>query len=264
MIIGNLGITVAMITGSQMVSAKENDAMLLALVIFYIISAGMFNVAHYNREFSKVAFNHIINGINIICLYGAIFEEKISVASVLILIIMFVYLGLIVFSKFENSMAAFPLCLAAYLYIICGQLDFFMKEEVWGIIIYAISILLVWYIVSKEFEYEITRYVTIGIAIVYMVVGICQSSVVADHGMAALIVLPLLIYGFIKNDSMLKYSSIAVLFGQQYVKYIESSIGYFDNDKEVIRASITSATERLIVGIIVLGIAIVLILKFID
>ena len=259
MIIGNLGITVAMFSGSIMVNKKEDMSMLLALVIFYMISAAMFNIAHYSRDFSKVAFNHIINGINIICLYNAIFKDTVSVASILILLIMFVYLGLILYSEFEESVVVFPLCLATYLGYICAQLDIFVNSAVWGIIIYAICILLVAYIVSKEFEYEITKYITIGIPIIYMVVGLNQSDVVAEHGMAFLIVLPLLIYGFIKNASMLKYSAIAVLFIQQYVQYIECSISYGESEYMKLLAS---TIERLIVGVLVLVIAFALIYMF--
>ncbi|MBE5934519.1 MAG: DUF2339 domain-containing protein [Lachnospiraceae bacterium] len=255
MIIGHLGITIAIYAGTGICAHRSDGSMFTALIIFYIISASVFNVVHYNRDFSKNVFNYVINIINVLMLcesYTVIYDEKVEVAGVIILFILLAYLTLMLFSKLENTTVAFPIVLLIYMYGLTSFMGELMTSNVYGIILYIISLVIVVSLDRRTWGNEITEMLSIIVGILYMIVGAVTNETCADYAFLYMVVIPLLVYGYVRSNSLYKYCAIGILICYNYQSVID----------EYIVEEYLGTMHRYIVSCIILIAAIVLIYRF--
>ena len=224
-IIGQLGIVIAMIFGCVLCIESEDATKFMALVIFYIISSGVFYYVHYDREFSNNLIHHIFNAINFVVLFEGcsdILGEGIFVTTIIVLVFIAFHMGMAIYSRLEKTGASFGIILGIYVYVfICIMALLAGKNDlVFAIASYIVSMVIMILVEWKRANITIGKNIAILAMVIFAVYGLGVHNILYENGIVPLMILPWLFLGFYRNNSILKYSSITVLFMYVTMDYV--------------------------------------------
>jgi len=215
-IIGQLGITIALIFGCMLCGQTDDIAKFTALVIFYLVSSSVFYFVHREEDYRKNRLHLIFNLVNQIVLFLGcqdIAEGGFSVVSVLLLVLIAAYLASMFFCRPETVRMDFGILFGAYSWLICFVLSLLLEHADYGfsLIVYLLCLVLIGLLEWKFSKASSSRELAQGILLWLMVTGLNQTENLYCHGIFPLVVIPFLILGFIRNNRVFSFGSMTVL-----------------------------------------------------
>lgn len=246
-VIGQLGIAIAMLCGCMLCIENDDAAKFMALIIFYMISSGVFYFVHYDREFSNNLIHHVFNAVNFVILFAGceeILGKGIYVATVMILLFVAFHVGMVMYGRIEKSGAAFGIILSIYVLMLIQVLGLVTGDNdfVFAIITYLICMGLMVAVERKKAKESYGKNIAIAAMVIFAGCGLGVDPVLYEHGVVPLMILPCLFLGFYRNNIVWKYSSMILFFIYAFTDYINE-------------------TERLFLGLLVVVCAFWLIYK---
>ncbi len=215
-IIGQLGITIALIFGCMLCGQTDDITKFTALVVFYIVSSSVFYIVHSEKEYEKNRLNLVFNLVNQGVLYLGcqdIAESGFSVVSLLLLILLASYMASMIACRPESIKIDFGVIFGAYAWLICCVLSLLLDNAylAFSVIVYvfawvAIS-MLEWRFPKGSAGKEIAQ----GIMIFIMAAGFVEEEILYQHGIIPLVVIPLLLFGFFRANRIASFGSMLVL-----------------------------------------------------
>ena len=212
-IIGEVGIAISILFGSLLCAYTVDTAKYTALLIFYCISTAVFYVVHYEKEFNKNLIHHIFNAINLFFLFVTAFDIFDGGAEyILLLVLSAVSVGCAFFHRLDEESISFGIITSIYSIMAYSALKGVIGEnEAFGIILYITTIPMMALSEYKRMEHKEGKYILQVFLMITAMIGLNYHQGVYDYGSVFLVVLPLLIAGFLRNNFVLKYGSLVML-----------------------------------------------------
>ncbi len=212
-VIGQLGITIAMIFGTVICMAADDSGSFFALIVFYLVSSSVFYIVHREEEFLKNRVHYIFNAVNCIALYAgcdAILGNNVPLVNLVILLIPVIYLGLMLFQRAGKRGIDFGVIFSAYgIVSVCLLVLLFEGKELaaalgsYVLCLGAVAALEFW---KKETAFG--RRIPEAVFLLLAVYGLSMHEGMYVHGLAVLVILPLLFAGFLRKNRVFCYGSI--------------------------------------------------------
>lgn len=245
-LIGQLGIMIAIFFGCELCVVNNDDMKFMALVVFYAISSNVFYMVHYDREFGKNLVHHIFNVINFGILYVGwldIITNDLNGITIFLLLILVVNIALGMYSKLEITKLSFGIVMSMYVFYFVSILFIAIDDNIARlIIIYTLCMALTALIEWKKANTNIGKNVVIVVLIVFAAVALLNDINVFLHGIVPLLIIPGILLGFYRNNSVFKYCGLLLFFIFTWLPGI-------------------SEVERLILGSVVVALTFYLIYK---
>ncbi len=227
-VIGQLGIDIAMIFGCILCIENNDAAKFMALIIFYMISSGVFYFVHYDREFSNNLIHHVFNAVNFVILFAGceeILGKGIYVATIMILLFIAFHVGMVMYGRIEKSGVAFGIILSIYVLMLIQVLGLVTGDNdfVFAIITYLICMGLMIAVERKKAKESHGKNIAIAAMVIFAGCGLGVDPVLSEHGVVPLMILPWLFLGFYRNNVVWKYSSMILFFNYAFKDYINET-----------------------------------------
>ena len=227
-VIGQLGIAIAMIFGCILCIENDDAAKFMALIIFYMISSGVFYFVHYDREFSNNLIHHVFNAVNFVILFAGceeILGKGIYVATIMILLFIAFHVGMVMYGRIEKSGVAFGIILSIYVLMLIQVLGLVTGDNdfVFAIITYLICMGLMIAVERKKAKESHGKNIAIAAMVIFAGCGLGVDPVLSEHGVVPLMILPWLFLGFYRNNVVWKYSSMILFFNYAFKDYINET-----------------------------------------
>ncbi|MBQ6697248.1 MAG: DUF2339 domain-containing protein [Lachnospiraceae bacterium] len=212
-VIGELGITISILFGCILCGIKEDVGKYIPLLIFYGISSAVFYVVHFEKEFYKNLLHHIFNVINVLILLVTSFALLEDGAEYILL---FVITGLsfasIFFHRMEKESLSFGIIAPIYLFMTYTALSYILGEaELFGILLYLSTVLLMLWSEYRNMPHKEGKYIFQGFLMLMAMLGLNYHEGLYNYGMVFVAILPVLIGGFLRNNIVMKYGSLIML-----------------------------------------------------
>lgn len=218
-IIGHLGIVIAIIFGCVLCTRTEDVEKFLALIIFYVISSGVFYFVHYKKEFLDNILQHVFNAVNFMMLFWVnceIADKGLQITTGIILTFFAVNFAVAMRQRLEKTGASFGIILSIYVILIVKTLQFMMLNgKVFGVTAYLLGMFFVGLTELKDARKKEGKYIVQVVCLCIASWGLGFNADWYTHGLVFLLVLPCFIFGFFKANSALKYAG--ALFFMAYV-----------------------------------------------
>ena len=214
-IIGQLGITIAMLFGCFLCITGADAVKFIALVIFYLGSSSVFYLVHREQEFAKNRLHYIFNGIDLwtLCV-GCHFlvGEGLHLVSGLVLCIVLAYLVFMLCHRLEKTGLCFGILLSAYAFLACLLLAliFYSNYLAFAVTGYLLCGVLMGILEWKMQERSIGHNLAQGFLIWLAVYCLNEAELLYLHGLAVLVIFPLLIVGYLRKNKVFRYGSMVV------------------------------------------------------
>lgn len=214
-VIGELGITIAMLFGCTLCVGDGDVVKFIVLIVFYIISFGVFYGVHYQKEFVDNLMQHIFNVINlsfvgIACLgFGGEAIARVEVWMLFILVL--VSLASTFWHKAEKE--SFSFCFFGIVYIIMGYVivnAMCTRTWIFGIIAYVTSIILMALYQWKKTSEEDGKFAVQWFLYIVAIIGVCCWKNGFTYGAVPLLILPALAAGFLTKNILFRYAGLLV------------------------------------------------------
>ena len=237
-IIGLCGITISLIFGCNLCVETNDVIKFIALIVFYVLSYGIFYYTHFSKKFYENLTQNIFGFVNVAYLYitsSEISSEGIDIVKVVILVIIAINIGLALYTKIDDAKYSFAIILLSFILLFMLELyNIIPSKEVYGIVAWLICVVLIGIIEWKEYCFEIGKTIITSVLAIMSLCVLSNNELVLEHGFVPMIVLPLILLGFYRKNDMYKILSLLML-----------SMYVFSYDIEIM--------ERAIFGLIVLG-----------
>lgn len=227
-VIGQLGIVIALFCGCMLCIESNDAAKFLALIIFYIISSGVFYFVHYDREFSNNLIHHVFNAVNFVILFAGceeILGKGIYVATIMILLFIAFHVGMVMYGRIEKSGVAFGIISSIYVLMLIQVLGLVTGDNdfVFAIITYLICMGLMIAVERKKAKESHGKNIAIAAMVIFAGCGLGVDPVLSEHGVVPLMILPWLFLGFYRNNVVWKYSSMILFLNYAFKDYINET-----------------------------------------
>ena len=215
-LIGQLGIWISMIFGCSLCVDTGDTAKFIALVIFYFISSSIFYIVHFNREFSKNMIHHVFHALNFVILLNGCYDvigEGGHVITILVFLFMALHVGVCFYCSCQNSNVSFGVFLGIYAFLALQVLtQILTNEDSYGVVAYFISMALILFLLMKSVKGSAGK--NIAAAMLAGMAAFCLNlnSSWAEHGAVLMLIIPFLVLGFVKENTVLKYFGLFLFF----------------------------------------------------
>ena len=231
-IIGELGITISVLFGCVLCANNEDAVKLLALILFYAVSSGVFYFVHYEKEFIGNLVHHISNVINVYALAactlyiaGHVIEQP---QTWLMFAIVLLSMGSTLWHSLEKESVSYGGFAAVYTYVGYKMLEsMLVKPEIFSIAAYAGMLVLMVLYEWKKAGGAQGRYIAQTFLLFMSMTALRSSSELYDYGMVPLLILPALLAGFFRRNPVFKYGSLVMLFLYTFAYRSYSPIPHF-------------------------------------
>lgn len=223
--IGHLGIVIAIFFGCRLCTRTEDVEKFLALIIFYVISSGVFYYVHYKKEFFDNILQHVFNAMNFIMLFWVnceIAEKGLHITTGIILAFFVVNFAVAMRQRLEKTGASFGIFISIYAVLIVQTLQFMMLDgKLFGVSAYLLGMLFVGLAELKDVRKKEGKYIAQMVCLGIASWGLGFDADWYTHGMVFLLVLPCFVFGFFRANSALKY--VGLLFFRAYVSNADAA-----------------------------------------
>ncbi len=222
-IIGELGITIAMIFGCLLCVANEDTTKFLALIIFYVISAGAFYVVHFKREFGDNLIHQIFNVINVFLLAVSCFELVGNglnhLESWSILVIIAVSVASTLWHSTKKEGISFGVFAVAYLLMGYGMLETLLLDAdmferlslVYAVTAYIVSMILLAVFEGKKSDEKFGKYLVQAVLLFKAAQALDYHIELYNYGMVLLLIMPVLLAGFLRKNKAFQFGGLVLL-----------------------------------------------------
>ncbi len=231
-IIGELGITIAVIFGCVLCMNNEDAAKMLALIIFYTISSAVFYFVHFEREFFDNLVHHISNVINVYMLTASTFvivgHGLNHFEAWLMLVIVFISLGSTLWHSLEKESISFGAFATAYAFTLYQMLEEMLVDSmVFSIVTYVVMVILLVLYEWKHASRREGKYIVQTFLLIMATAAVMREGDLYYYGMVPLLILPALLYGFFRRNQVCKYGSLVMLFLYTFETHAYTQIPHF-------------------------------------
>lgn len=215
-LIGQFGIWISMIFGCSLCVETGDIAKFAALVIFYMISSSIFYIVHYNREFSKNMIHHVFHALNFMILLMGCHElvgKGVHGITILVFLTMMIHIGVCFYSSCQNSNISFGIFLGMHTFFSLQVLMLLLTNEyIYGIASYFICMILILLTLKKTMKGVAGKNIAIAMIAIMAMFCLDLNSPLGEHGIVPLMIIPFLVIGFLKENTVLKYFSLFLFF----------------------------------------------------
>lgn len=232
-VIGELGITIAMLFGCALCLDEGDVVKFIVLILFYIISFGVFYVVHYQEEFADNLMQQVFNVINLsfigIACLGFSGEAITRMEVWMLFVLVLASLASCFWHKTEKE--SFSFCIFGMIYLMMAYVIlacFCSHRWIFGILAYLSAILFMVLFQWKKTEEQEGKYIVQWILYVVAIIGVCCWENGFAYGAVPLLILPALAAGFWTKNILFRYAGLLVGAGylflvsdmNEYVHYL--------------------------------------------
>lgn len=215
-VIGELGILISMLFGCALCINEEDADKFFVLLIYYLVSSGVFYWMHYEKEFSKNILHHICNVISLLALATGCYDlgnEALYAKEVwMVLIIATLSFAGALTHKQEEDGIGFGILSSAYLLIIYFMIEpFCPNDKMFSMIAYFMSIPLLVLLEWRKMYCKEGKYIVQGVVTGMMLLGLSGWGDMYSYGAVPMLILPLLLCGFLLKNPVWKYGSLVAM-----------------------------------------------------
>ena len=215
-VIGQLGITIALIFGCMLCGQTDDITKFTALVMFYIVSSSVFYIVHNEKDYEKNRLNLLFNLVN----QGVLFlgcqdiaESGFSVVSVLLLMLIAAYMVSMFTCRPESIKIDFGVIFGAYAWLLCCVLSLILDNAYFA---FSVTVYVFAWVAISMLEWRFPKgsagkEIAQGIMIFIMTAGVVEEEILYQHGTIPLVVIPLLLFGFFRANRIASFGSMIVL-----------------------------------------------------
>ena len=207
-IIGLSGVTIAMIFGCNLCMDTEDGIKFLALIIFYIISYGIFYFTHFSKDYYGNLVQNIFGLVNGVYLYIAsenIVSENAYISKILILVIIAINIGIALYCEIGDAKYSFTIMMPSYILVFILQLyNVISSEELCGIIAWLLCVMFIALIEWKDINDDIGKTIVNTIIVIIAFFVVCNIDPLRDHGIVPMVFLPFILLGFYRKNDIYK------------------------------------------------------------
>jgi len=219
-IIGYAGILISMIFGSVL-CVNNNDAVkFLVLIIFYAVTGTIFYIAHFSREFSKNIIHHIFNVLNLSAICISCYEflnfhmagkaEYLPAVAAFILIL--VHIVIVFCNNWKNTKFSIGIVLSVYAVMLINMFSLFVHHTfVNCFTVYIISMAISVLAEYKKSDFVYDKRIVQAVMLLFAFICTHNSAFQSVSFCIPLVILPVLVLGFFRGNSVYKYGSLALL-----------------------------------------------------
>ncbi|MGN0165661.1 MAG: DUF2339 domain-containing protein [Lachnospiraceae bacterium] len=148
-IIGQCGVTVAVVFGSRVCMESEDESKTVVLVIFALVASAIYYINSYRRERSAGLVHHVFSLINLFFLYtpcrfyGKEHSGEIQWLMIAMTIVILVHMGVVFFEKWKRGSFAYGLVINTYFIMMAVYLKAALSDEAAGWCYYVAAMALV-------------------------------------------------------------------------------------------------------------------------
>ena len=214
-IIGELGILIATIFGCILCIETSDPAKFVALLIFYAITSAIFYIVNYGREFEENLCYHFyaFGGTVILSVACMIMEgDKWQICRIIALIIQILNMAAVLTHKLNKQQEWMGVFASSHLISLAVISGFTIGNiETWGIVAYIICMIMVFGLSWVKSENRVGVEMLTFTAIILSLIGLCVNGDAYKYGVVWLMIIPLIVYGYFRNDILYKGSGLGIL-----------------------------------------------------
>ena len=207
-IIGEVGILIATIFGCILCVELGDGGRFLALLIFYIISSAIFYIVNFDTSFEENLCYHFFAMIGSVVLTVACLAftgVNNLVCCVLAITIMLINIVAIMLHKVEGQTEIFGLVTCAHLFCVILTTAYLIDNDlITGIVCYVVGMVMLVIVNLKKYPNKNGLYILSVASIAIALIGLGTNGYAYDYGVVWLMIIPFLIYGFIKDSKFYK------------------------------------------------------------
>lgn len=214
-IIGQLGITASVIFGCILCVTTNDSTKFVVLILFYIISSGFFYFVHKTSEFNKNIQHYIFGLVNCIALFttcNSMLSFGFHIGTLITALLFVGYLFLMILDNKDASNIVFGVLSVAYtLFASCTSSLLYLESFDSlpdAITIYALCAAVVVFLELKFKEKAIGVQLAQAGIICIAEFGLGLHTDFYRQGDVWLLILPLLIFGFLRRNVVFKFGGI--------------------------------------------------------
>lgn len=231
-IIGEIGITISVLLGCVLCMNTEDPVKMLAVIIFYVISSGVFYIVHFEKEFIANLVHHISNVINVYALAAStlfiVGDGMNHFGSWVVLALVLVSIGSTLWHTLEKEGVCFGVFGAIYAFVLYGVLEsMLVTDRVFAIATYVVMIALMVLYTLKDAKQEEGKYIVQTFLLIFAMIAIAQDNDLYHYGMVPMLILPAMCSGFIVKNPVFRYGSPVMLFVYTFEQNAYTQIPHF-------------------------------------
>ena len=226
-VIGQIGILIATIFGCQLCIETEDVNKFIALLVFYAITSAIFYFVNYQKEFRDNFCYHLFSVIGAVIITGTSIDFDGTTGMVCqIIAITILVLNIIgcMSHKIDKEQEWFGIASSGYMICLVVVLAYLISnEDICGLVYYAIGMLMIFLASLKKSQEKNGVYILSITCGVIALVGLIVNGNAYYYGVIWLMMIPLLIYGYVRNNRFCRDASLAVMLLYQF---------FYDYDNE--------------------------------
>ncbi|MBQ3061469.1 MAG: DUF2339 domain-containing protein [Lachnospiraceae bacterium] len=214
-IIGEIGIIVATVFGCILCVSGKDEARFLALLIFYGITSAIFYFVNYEKEYEDNICYHgfaAIGGMVLTIGCVGIAGDNSLVCMIIALIIQILNIVGIMSHRLDKPQISFGVITSLELFSVAIiSLYVFENEKIWGLVTYLIGMIMIFAVSMKKANSKSGLELISGASAIVALIGLGANGTAYNYGVVFLMIIPLLVYGYVRKYSISKYMGLAIM-----------------------------------------------------
>lgn len=229
-IIGQCGITIALLFGIILCVETDDTAKFLLLSLFFVVTAAIFYVSSYNREFHKNVINNAFNAVNVFQLLIGYYlfdeptlflQEKLSggwsahlIEIIGVVVLLFLMLQFIIFliSRLKENNIGFGLLMIAntmLMMLFIYRITYGAENSIRGIIYLVLGFFLLTVMEKRFPDWEDDGKILMQFfALPLFIISVYMITFFQDHIGLSFIMILFVLLGYHTDDNVYKYESL--------------------------------------------------------
>ncbi len=231
--IGHIGIFISVAFGCFLCCDTYDSVKFTVLLVYYFVTMVMFFAVNPKRKISENVIFHLFNGLNCLVLVPSacsILESGISIPMLVLVAFLGVNIGVLLWSETDAQGAEFAIFSCGQLLLFWGALDQLtatLTEDAQAACIYLAAILLFCLFEGKKYAKNGGKYVVeICLSIMATYAMVEYSTFGEEYLYVPLLVVPMVLVGYFRENPLAKYSSQVLLFFYLF-EGVENSAAHF-------------------------------------
>lgn len=218
-IIGQSGISIALLFGGILCLQTQDSMKLFMLSLFFVLTASVFYVSNFRKEFHKNTVNHIFNCFNVIQLWRCLssmtdtdnFIILAGVVMVLFLVAQFYFFLISEMKENYISFSIFTVINTTLLMLFLSEI--IQPEEICNGICFIIGCILLITVERKYNKKENTgKYILQIYCILFMWMSVSPIVILSEPINLVFLMLLFLLLGYLREEKIYKYGSLVIFY----------------------------------------------------
>ena len=230
-IIGEIGVLIATIFGCVLCLGERDTTKFIALLVFYGITSAIFYLVNYEEEYFDNLCYHFFAIIGSIVI-TATCERFSGMEATICHIIACVILLLNIVGSMSHKLDKEQVCFGTFtsVHIICMALitSYIVPDEaIWGIVVYVSAMIMTFVISFKKSELQGGLNTLSTTCVLIAFVGLIVNGSAYTYGFIWLMIIPLLVYGYVRNQLFYKVISLIMIYIYLFVHDYDKGIIHY-------------------------------------